>query len=537
MEHLSSFPMMFSFVIFLFMLLKLGKRFKTNNLIPNLPPGPWKLPVIGNMHLLAGSLPHHSLRDLAKKFGPLMHLQLGEISNIVVSCPQTAAEVMKTHDIIFAIRPDMLFANIVLYNTTDIAFSPYGDYWRQLRKICVLEMLSSKRVQSFSPIREEEVSKMVTSISAKAGSPINLSKMLCSLTYEIVLRTAFGGKCKEKEEFTLLFRELVQLASGFNVVDLFPSVKLLQLLSGLRPKLERLYQKVDKILENVISEHKASKEKPKSSEGESYDLLDVLLTLQENGDLQFPLTTDNIKAVILDVFVARSDTSFTTLEWAMSEMLKNPRVMQKAGAEVRQVFNRKRNVDVEGLHELEYLKLVIKETLRLHPPLPLILPRECSQRCKINGYDIPVKSRVIINAWAIGRNSNYWSEAERFYPERFFNSSIDYKGANFEFIPFGAGRRMCPGMLYGIANVELPLAQLLYHFDWKLQDGRKLEDLDMDEAFGVVDRYCLNTNPQSMDERCFRQGIGKGSHRRCHMLIQELLDCSLYEILFILSLT
>ncbi|XP_022735023.1 tabersonine 16-hydroxylase 1-like [Durio zibethinus] len=149
----------------------------------------------------------------------------------------------------------------------------------------------------------------------------------------------------------------------------------------------------------------------------------------------------------------------------MSEMVKSPRVMQKAQAEVRQVFNRKGNVDGEGLHELKYLKLVIKETLRLHPPLPLLLPRQCSQRCKINGYDIPVKSRVIINAWAIGRHSDYWGEADRFYPGRFVDSSIDYKGADFEFIPFGAGRRKCPGMVYGISNVELPLVQLLYHFD------------------------------------------------------------------------
>ncbi|EOY12074.1 Cytochrome P450 [Theobroma cacao] len=486
MDHpFFSFPMLFTSIIFLFMLLKLGKRFRTNNL---LPPGPWKLPVIGNMHQLAGSLPHHSLSDLAKKYGPLMHLQLGEVSNIIVSSPETAAEVMKTHDILFANRPYLLCANIVSYNATDIAFSPYGAYWRQLRKICTLEMLTSKRVQSFSPIREEEVSKLVRAISSKAGSPVNLSKMLYSLTYEIVSRTAFGGKCKDKGEFTLLFREAIKLGAGFTVSDLFPSVKLLQFLNGLRPKLERLHQKVDKILENVINEHKASKGMAKSGEGESDDLVDVLLTLQEHGNLEFPLTTDNIKAVLLDIFIAGSDTSFTAVEWAMSEMLKNPRVLQKAQAEVRQVFNRKGDVDGEGLHELEYLKLVINETLRLHPPIPLLLPRECSERCKINGYDIPVKSKVIINAWAIGRNPDYWTEAERFYPERFLNSSIDYKGAHFEFIPFGAGRRMCPGMLYGIANVELPLAQLLYHFDWELPGGRKIEDLDMDEVFGAVVR-------------------------------------------------
>ncbi|XVF77107.1 hypothetical protein PTKIN_Ptkin14bG0013800 [Pterospermum kingtungense] len=500
MDHLFfSIPMPFTFLIFLFMLLKLGKRFKTNNSIPKLPPGPRKLPVIGNLHFLAGSLPHHSLRDLAKKYGPLMHLQLGEVSNIVVSCPKTAEEVMRTHGFIFANRPSLLSANILTYNAADVLFAPYGDNWRQLRRICVLEMLSSKRVQSFSPIREEEVSKLVQAISLKAGSPINLSKMLHDLIYEIVLRTAFGGKCKEKEEFTLLFREVLRLVSGFTVVDLFPSLKLLQFLGGSRPKIERLHRKVDKVLENVINEHKASKEMPNGSEGESEDILDVLLALQENGDLEFPLTTDNIKAVTLDVFIAGTETSFTTIEWAMSEMLKNPRVMQKAQAEVRQVFHRKGNVDGAGLHELEYLKLVIKETLRLHPPAPLLLPRESLQSCKINGYDIPVKSKVIVNAWAIGRNADYWSEAERFYPERFVNSSVDYKGSNFEFIPFGAGTRMCPGMLYGMANVELALAHLLYHFDWKLEGGRKVEDLDMDETFGTVVRrkndLCLVPTP------------------------------------------
>ncbi|XVF77105.1 hypothetical protein PTKIN_Ptkin14bG0013600 [Pterospermum kingtungense] len=502
MEHLFfSFPVLLAFVIFWFMSLKLGKRLRNNNLIPNLPPGPWKLPVIGNIHLLSSSLPHQSLRYLAKKYGPLMHLQLGEVSNMVVSSPQTAAEVMRTHDIIFANRPHLLAVDIIMYKGTDIAFSPYGDYWRQLRKICVLEMLSTKRVQSFSPIREEEVSKMIRAISSKAGSAVNLSKMIYDMTYEIVSRTSFGGKCKEKEKFTILFREIVQLGLGFTVAELFPSVKLLKFLSGFGPKLERLHRKVDKILESIISEHKASREIPSSSDGEPDDLVDVLLSLQENGDLEFPLTTDNIKAVILDLFIAGSDTSFTTIEWAMSEMLKNPRVMQKAQAEVRQVFNRKGNVDVEGLHELEYLKLVIKETLRLHPPLPLLIPRENSQSCKINGYDIPVKSKVIINAWAIGRNSDCWSEAERFYPERFVNSSIDHKGANFEFIPFGAGRRMCPVMLYGMANVELPLARVLYHFDWKLAGGRKMEDLDMDEVFGSVVRrkndLCLVPTPYS----------------------------------------
>ncbi|XVF77849.1 hypothetical protein PTKIN_Ptkin14bG0080200 [Pterospermum kingtungense] len=423
--------MVFTLVIFLFTLLKLGNRFMTNNLIPNLPPGPLKLPVIGNLHLLAGSLPHQSLRDLANKFGPLMHLQLGEMSNIVVFLSSNCSR--------------------------NIAFSPYGDYWRQLRKICVLEMLSSKRVQSFSLIREEEVSK--------------LDCLWWEMQRERGIHITFQGNYKGGFRFT--------------VADLFPSVKLLQFLSGLKPELERLHQKVDMILENVINEHKASKEMTKTSEEESDDILDVLLTLQENGDLEFPLTTDNIKAVILDLFLAGTEPSSIVVQWAMSELIRNPEVLKKAKSEVRHVFASTRHVTESGIQDLKYLNLVINETLRLHAPAPLLIPRECQESCEVNGYLIPAKYRNIVNAWAIGRNGNYWPEADKFYPERFLDNSISYKGTDFELIPFGSGRRICPGMSFGSAIVELILANLLYHFDWKLPDGKKHEDLDMTEFFSA----------------------------------------------------
>ena len=169
----------------------------------------------------------------------------------------------------------------------------------------------------------------------------------------------------------------------------------------------------------------------------------------------------------------------------MSELVKNPRVMERAQAEVRSVFDGKGCVDEANLHELKYLKSVIKETLRLHSPVPLLLPRECSERCEINGYEIPAKTKVIVNAWGIGRDPKYWIEAEKFYPGRFLDGSIDYKGADFQYIPFGAGRRICPGITFGIANVELTLANLLFHFDWKLPNGDKPEELDMTESFGL----------------------------------------------------
>ena len=189
-----------------------------------------------------------------------------------------------------------------------------------------------------------------------------------------------------------------------------------------------------------------------------------------------------------NIFAAGSETSSGVVEWAMSEMVKNPKVMEEAQAEVRRVFHSKRNADETDMHQLIYLKAVIKETLRLHPSVPLLVPRESKETCEINGYTIPAKSRVFINAWAIGRDPRYWTEAERFKPERFLDSSIDYKGKNFEFIPFGAGRRICPGIAFGMADIELPLAQFLYHFDWRLPSGMNHEELDMTEAYGLTVR-------------------------------------------------
>jgi cytochrome P450 len=170
----------------------------------------------------------------------------------------------------------------------------------------------------------------------------------------------------------------------------------------------------------------------------------------------------------------------------MSEMMRSPRVLEKVQAEIRQAFKGKEQIYEKDIQNLSYFKSVIKETLRLHPPAVLLMPRECREACEIDGYKIPVKTQVIINAWHIGRDPAYWHDAESFIPERFDSSSIDYKGTNFEYIPFGAGRRMCPAVLFGLANVELPLAQLLYQFDWKLPGGMKSDDLDMIEAFGGV---------------------------------------------------
>ncbi|KAH6808992.1 hypothetical protein C2S51_026775 [Perilla frutescens var. frutescens] len=470
-----SLPILVSFLLSAFILLKLTRKSSRRNL----PPGPWKLPVIGNLHNLIGSVPHRVLHQLAQKHGPLMHLQLGEVPTVIVSSADAAKEVMKTHDVInFESRHPILAAEIMSYGFTSITFSPYGDYWRQLRKICTTELLSTKRVQSFSSLREQVYSDLTKWIASMEGSPLNLTEKLYSSTYSFTTMAALGKVTEGREPLLPIFLEGVVLAAGFDIAELYPSVKLFRILSGVRRRLIVLQKKADRILDSIIQEHRDRAAATIFKEEE--DLLDVLLKFQD-GAQQIPLTNDNVKAVLMDMLGGGSETSATTMNWVMAEMLKNPRVLKKAQDEVRHVFDGEGFVEESRIDELKYLKSVVKETLRMHPPATLSL-RKCSERCEINGYEIAEETKIIINIWAINRDPQYWENGDCFQPERFLDSLIDFRGNHFEYIPFGAGRRICPGMNFGLANVELPLAMLLYHFDWKLA----AQEMDMAEVFGVT---------------------------------------------------
>nr|UXF47982.1 cytochrome P450 CYP71-3a [Daphne genkwa] len=485
---------LFTSIIILFLFHKLRNWFQTKSSAPKLPPGPRKLPIIGNIHNLAGAMPHHRLAELANTYGPLMHLKLGEKSMVVVSSAEAAKEIMKVHDVNFASRPYTLAGEIFVYNFKDIAQIPYGEYWRQARKIFSLELLSSKRVQSFRALREEVVTKMVAEIAASAetGTAVNLSDKLFMFSHGLISGAAFGRKDKYGIRFKEIIRRLVELAGGFSVADIFPSLKFLQVMSGVRPGLEKLAKEADEVLEDMLREHRtarANKDFQLTGEDEEKDLVDVLLDLQqEQSNKDFQLTDDSIKALLEDCFLGGTETGSSTIEWIISEMLRNPRVLRKAQAEVRELHARKGGLQETDLHELTYMNQVIRENFRMHPPLPLLLPRESAENRVIFGHDIPAKTQVIVNVWAIGRDPRIWEDPDTFYPERFENNPIDFRGSDFELLPFGAGRRICPGISFGMASVEVGLANLLCHFDWKLPDGNKFEQVDMSEAFGSAVR-------------------------------------------------
>ena len=417
-----------------------------------------------------------------------MLLHFGSAPVLVVSSAVYAREIMKTHDLAFANRPKATIFEKLLYNKNDVSMAPYGEYWRQIRSICVLRLLSNKRVQSFRNVRYEELEIFMGKIE-KSKSAINLSDSFASLTNDIICRVALGRKYggdEDGKKFKTLLKDFNQLLGVFNVGDYIPSLGWINKINGLDGKVEKVAEEFDGFLEKVVEEH-ASKllNKRDNDDDGDRDFVDVLLDIQKDGSAGFPLTRVSIKAIILDMFAAGTDTTSTLLEWVMTLLLRHPKVMEELQDEVRRTGNGKPMILEDDLERMHYLKTVIKETLRLHPPIPLLVPHFSTRDVKIEGYDIAAGTIAITNAWAIGRDPGSWDDPDEFKPKRFLNSAIDFKGHNFELIPFGAGRRSCPGILFAIAINELVLANLVYRFNWALPEGTKVEDLDMSESGGL----------------------------------------------------
>ncbi|KAJ9177702.1 hypothetical protein P3X46_012892 [Hevea brasiliensis] len=475
-------------------LLFLLRNHKTRTNI-HLPPGPRGLPFIGNLHQVDNSSSYLYLWKLSQKYGPLMSLRIGFVPILVVSSAKIAKEIMKTHDLLFCGRPSMLSQQKLSYNGLDLTFAPYGSYWKEMRKICVIHLFNSNRVRSFRPIRESEVSHMLGKISNSvvASKPVDLTEAVMSLTRTITCKVTFGQGYKEEgsEEstrFQALLREIETLFTSFFVSDYFPFMCFVDKFTGLIHRLEKNFQKFDNFYDKMIQEHLDSCRSKLHDHQEV--ILDILLQIQNDPSLKVHVTFNHIKAMLMvnfciiifsyaslhpliilpfhpmlqNIFFGGTNTIAATVIWAMTFLMKNPIKMKKAQEEVRRIAGKKGFINEDEIQKLSYLKAVVKETMRLQPTIPII-PRETSQHCNLDGFRIPPKTVVHVNVWAIGRDPEVWENPEEFCPERFINKSIDLKGQNFELIPFGAGRRMCPGMVTGLTTVELALANLLYIFD------------------------------------------------------------------------
>ncbi|KAL2320167.1 hypothetical protein Fmac_029136 [Flemingia macrophylla] len=454
------------------------------------PPGPRGLAIIGNLHQLRSSKLNFQLWQFSKTYGPLFSLQLGFKSAIVVSSPKLAKELLKDHDLDVCTRPLTLGRLKLSYNASELLFAPYGHHWRELRKICVVHFFSSKRVSTFSHVRKTEVKQMIEVISRHACSSktTNLSEVVMSVSSAIICRVAFGRKYDEegaeRSRFHGLLNESQAMLVSFFVSDYNPVFGWVDKLTGMLARLENTFQGLDAFFQQVIDDH-VDPDMMKPNEEKNKDIVDVLLQLRNQGCFSIDLTDDQIKAIVFDILVAATDTTAATSVWVMTGLMKNPRVMTKAQEEIKNMCGNKEFIEEDDVEKLVYLKAVIKETLRFYAPTP-VLPREAIRSFTIDGYEVKPKTIVYVNGWAIQRDPEVWKDPEEFYPERFLNNEIDFKGQHFELLPFGAGRRICPGISMGVATVELVTANLLNSFQWEMPVGLKPEHIDSEGLPGLT---------------------------------------------------
>ncbi|CAN8298673.1 unnamed protein product [Cochlearia groenlandica] len=474
---------------FLFILFFLRRNHHRNN---RLPPGPNPWPIIGNLPHM-GPKPHQTLAAMATTYGPILHLRLGFANVVVASSKSVAEQFLKVHDANFASRPPNSGAKHMAYNYQDLVFAPYGQRWRMLRKISSVHLFSAKALEDFKHVRQEEVATLTRELASSVTKPVNLGQLvnMCvsnALGREIIGRRLFSAGADHKaEEFRSMVTEMMALAGVFNIGDFVPALDCLDL-QGVAGKMKRLHKRFDAFLSSILKEH----ETMNGQDQKHTDMLSTLISLKGtdfDGD-GASLTDTEIKALLLNMFTAGTDTSASTVDWAIAELIRHPNIMKKAQEELDSIVGRNRPINESDISQLPYLQAVIKENFRLHPPTPLSLPHIASESCEINGYQIPKGSTLLTNIWAIARDPDQWSDPLTFKPERFLpggeKHGVDVKGNDFELIPFGAGRRICAGLSLGLRTIQLLTATLVHGFDWELAGGVSPEKLNMEETYGIT---------------------------------------------------
>ncbi|XP_019151809.1 PREDICTED: cytochrome P450 71A1-like isoform X2 [Ipomoea nil] len=424
------------------------------------PPGPRPWPIIGNLNLL-GSIPHQSLHSLSQKYGELMLLKFGSKPVIVASSPETAKLFLKTHDAVFASRPATAAAHHT-FNRSDMTWSPYGPFWRHARKILLSEVFTPRKLDSFEYVRIEERMALISGLYDAVGTknPVLLRDHLVRFTLSTMTRLVTGNKYYSKdwelgkpEGYSIPLKKLqgflddwFLLSGVINLGDWVPWLSGLDL-QGYVKKMKAFREEYEKFLNYVIEDHMAMMKGDENFAPK--DMVDIFLQIADDPNLE-------------------------------------PWIIEKATEELDRVIGRERWVEEKDFSQLPYIDAIIKETFRLHPLCTLLPPHYSIEDCIVAGYEVPRGTTVLINVWSIGRNSKYWDNANEFCPERFLEKDVDIKGQDFALLPFGSGRRKCPGYSLGMKVVRTTLANLLHGFKWKLDGDLKPKDISMDEAYGLT---------------------------------------------------
>ncbi|KAE8658503.1 Geraniol 8-hydroxylase [Hibiscus syriacus] len=451
-----------------------------------LPPGPRRLPIVGNLFDL-GDKPHRSFSKLAQIHGPVMSLKLGTLFTVVVSSKAMAKEILQKQDLNFCNRTIVDAVRASQHYEFALPWIPVSPLWRTLRKVCNTHIFSNQKLDGNQYLRRNKIQQLIAHVreSCLKGEAVNIGQAAFDTTINLMSNTIFSTDLVDpNSSIAREFRETIcssMVEAGKpNLADYFPLLRKIDP-QGIRHHMTVYLDKLLNILGKMFDERSELRKSQDSTA--SNDVLDTLLDVVEEGIEE--LNKTHVTHLLLVLFVAGTDTTSSTLEWAMAELIQNPHVLLEAKKELEQTIGKGHPVEECDIHRLPYLQAIIKETFRLHPTVPLLLPRRAGSDIHLCGFKIPEGSQMLINVWAIGRDPRIWENPNKFIPERFLGCEIDVKGRDFELIPFGGGRRLCPGLPLANRMLNLMLGSLLNCFDWKLEGGISSNEMNMEEKFGL----------------------------------------------------
>ncbi|XP_057419335.1 2-hydroxyisoflavanone synthase [Lotus japonicus] len=467
--------------------------------LPNPPSPKPRLPFVGHLHLLDQPLLHHSLIKLGERYGPLYSLYFGSMPTVVASTPELFKLFLQTHEASsFNTRFQTSAIRRLTYDNS-VAMVPFAPYWKFIRKIIMNDLLNATTVNKLRPLRSQEIRKVLKAMahSAESQQPLNVTEELLKWTNNTISRMMLG----EAEEVRDIAREVLKIFGEYSLTDFIWPLKKLKV-GQYEKRIDEIFNKFDPVIEKVIKKRQEIIKRRKERDGEleegeqSVVFLDTLLEFAEDETMEIKITKEQIKGLVVDFFSAGTDSTAVATDWALSELINNPRVLKKAREEVESVVGKDRLVDEADIQNLPYIRAIVKETFRMHPPLPVV-KRKCVQECELNGYVIPEGALILFNVWAVQRDPKYWEGPSEFRPERFLTAeggatSIDLRGQNFELLPFGSGRRMCPGVNLATAGMATLLASVIQCFDLQVvgQKGKLLKGSDakvsMEESPGLT---------------------------------------------------
>nr|BCD33275.1 cytochrome P450 [Sesamum radiatum] len=480
-----AFPLLILSFLTLFIAYKLFQRFRFK-----LPPGPRPLPIVGNLYDIKPVLVR-CFTEWSQVYGPIFSVYLGSHLSVVVNSAELAKEVLKDNDQQLANRNRTRQIAKFSKNGSDLIWSDYGPHYVKVRKLCTLELFSMKRLEGLRPIREDEVTSMVESIFKDCSKPENegkavvLREYLGMMAFLHITRLTFGKRFMDSngvidgqgEELKAILHNGIKLGTKKSWAEFLPWFRFFfKTENQLLAEHDAL---ADSFTKKIMQEHTLARHKTGNTKNH---FVDALLTLQKEYDL----SDDTVTGLLWDMISAGMDTTTITVEWAMAELVRNPRVQQKVQEELDRVVGSDRVMTEADIPNLPYLQCVTKECFRMHPPTPLMLPHKASTNVKIGGYDIPKGATVSVNVWALARDPAVWKNPLEFRPERFQEEDIDMKGTDYRLLPFGSGRRICPGAQLAIYLVTSMLGHMLHHFTWTPPAGMKPEEMDMMEQPGTV---------------------------------------------------